>query len=130
MYGKNNLPILQSYVINSIIHVSVQVALLRCNHDLCGKNLSSNSNSEQRTAGLQDATPEEKAFILHHNNLYKQKFGFPFIICNRRNKIGDIMKAFSVRLANCRDIEITNAIEAIKGIAYLRLCDIVVEAAI
>ena len=59
------------------------------------------------------------------NDLYREKFGFPFVICARLNKKEAILKAFPVRLQNSREQEIRTALEEIYKIAYFRLQDIV-----
>lgn len=56
---------------------------------------------------------------------YKNKFGFPFIICARENKIQSIIEGLKTRLNNTRDQEIEIGINEVKKICKLRILDIV-----
>jgi 2-oxo-4-hydroxy-4-carboxy-5-ureidoimidazoline decarboxylase len=46
-------------------------------------NLTAESTKEQSSAGLQNLTEQERQKMNHLNQQYKQKFGFPFVICYR-----------------------------------------------
>ncbi len=110
-----------------------QLALIRAHPDLVGTAalagaLTPASNAEQAGAGLNRLTPEEVATFQKFNRAYRDKFGFPFVICARLNKKEAILNGFRVRLNNSRDQEIRTALEEIFKIARLRLEDIV-EAA-
>jgi OHCU decarboxylase len=107
-----------------------QLALIRAHPDLVGKaalagTLTSASTSEQASAGLDRLTQEEIALFQKYNADYREKFGFPFVICARLNKKEAILNAFPVRLEHSREQEIKTALEEIGKIAYLRLRDIV-----
>jgi len=107
-----------------------QLVLIRAHPDLVGKlalagQLTRESTNEQVSAGLGNLTPEEVAFFQQNNAAYKEKFGFPFVICARLNKKEAILNGFKVRLQNSREQEIKTALEEIGKIAYLRLQDIV-----
>jgi len=52
------------------------------------------------------------------------RFGFPFVICARKNKKEAILQAFPVRLTHDRDQEIATALGEIYQIAGLRLADL------
>ncbi len=100
--------------------------LLNAHPDLVGKAvLTAESASEQAAAGLINLSPEEVQTFRTHNQAYRQKFGFPFIICARLNKKEAILAAFPQRLAQDRKTEITTALEEIAKIARLRLEDAV-----
>lgn len=108
-----------------------QLALIRAHPDLVGKlalagQLTRESTSEQASAGLDQLSAEEIALFQQNNAAYKQKFGFPFVICARLNKKQAILSGFKVRLQHSREQEIQTALEEIGKIAYLRLKDIVV----
>ena len=110
-----------------------QLALIRAHPDLVGKAalagaLTAASNSEQASAGLDQLTPDEIAAFQKFNQAYREKFGFPFIICARLNKKAAILNGFHLRLNNSREQEIQTAIEEIFKIARLRLEDIVESA--
>ena len=107
-----------------------QLALIRAHPDLVGKaalagTLTPASNSEQASAGLDKLSPEEVVAFQKYNAAYREKFGFPFVICARLNKKEAILKAFPLRLEHSREEEIKTALEEIAKIAYLRLRDIV-----
>lgn len=56
---------------------------------------------------------------------YKTKFGFPFIICARENKVESILKGLKTRLEHEKPQELLSGIEEVKKISTLRLKDIV-----
>jgi 2-oxo-4-hydroxy-4-carboxy-5-ureidoimidazoline decarboxylase len=107
-----------------------QLELIRAHPDLVGGaalsgSLTVSSTSEQSSAGLDKLTEREILAFQLSNDLYREKFGFPFVICARLNKKEAILKAFPVRLQNSREQEIRTALEEIYKIAYFRLQDIV-----
>ena len=103
-----------------------KVCLIRAHPDLIGDDeLTATSKSEQASAGLQDATAEETKQFREYNRQYRERFGFPFVICARLNKKDAIARAFPVRLRNSRDQEIETALQEISKIAELRLKDLV-----
>jgi len=100
--------------------------LLNAHPDLVGKAvLTAASASEQASAGLNQLSKEEVRMFREWNHTYREKFGFPFIICARLNKKDAILAAFPRRLAQDRRTEITTALEEIAKIARLRLEDAV-----
>ena len=68
---------------------------------------------------------QEIARFREFNRRYREKFGFPFIICARLNKKEAILKAFPRRLENSREQEIETALGEIFKIAELRLRDLI-----
>jgi 2-oxo-4-hydroxy-4-carboxy-5-ureidoimidazoline decarboxylase len=105
-----------------------KLCLIRAHPDLIGDaELTSASKREQASAGLQDATPEEAKQFREYNRQYRERFGFPFVICARLNKKDAIARAFPVRLRNSREQEIEIALQEIFKIAELRLRDIISE---
>ena len=102
-----------------------QLALIRAHPDLVGRAvLTSESQSEQAVAGLTDLTPEEVAAFADYNRQYRERFGFPFVICARLNKKDAILRAFPERLEHSREKEIETALAEIGKIAQLRLRDL------
>lgn len=105
-----------------------QLALIRAHPELAGKaaldkTLTQASASEQASAGLDRLTPDEFARFHDLNAAYRQRFGFPFIICVRlTGKVG-ILDAMEARLANTRADEIETALDQISEIVRLRLED-------
>jgi OHCU decarboxylase len=102
-----------------------QVALIQAHPDLVGRAvLTAESAREQAAAGLIDLTPEDIAGFDRYNSAYMARFGFPFVICARKNKKEAILQAFPVRLTHDRDQEIATALGEIYQIAGLRLADL------
>ena len=66
-------------------------------------------------------TAEEFARFHDLNARYRERFGFPFIICVRLTDKAGILAAMAARLANDRDTEIATAIDEIGRITKLRL---------
>jgi 2-oxo-4-hydroxy-4-carboxy-5-ureidoimidazoline decarboxylase len=107
-----------------------QLALIRAHPDLVGKialagQLTRESTNEQASAGLNKLSPEEIDLFQKQNAAYKNKFGFPFVICARLNKKEKILAGFETRLKNSRAHEIKTALEEIFKIAELRLRDLI-----
>ena len=103
-----------------------KLCLIRAHPDLIGDDeLTAASKSEQASAGLQDASPKEATQFRESNRQYRERFGFPFVICARLNKKEAIARAFPVRLKNSREEEIEIALQEISKIAQLRLKDLV-----
>src|SRR5687767_10664044 len=111
-----------------------QLALIRAHPDLVGRaalagTLTRESTSEQRAAGLDPnaLSPEEITAFAQANAAYRQRFGFPFVICARENKKADILAGFERRLRNNPDHEIETALGEIAKIAHYRLQDVVTD---
>ncbi len=101
-----------------------QLALIGAHPDLVGRAvLTAESQGEQAAAGLTDLTPEEVENFRANNAAYREKFGFPFVICARLNKKQAILEAFPRRLANSRAEEVEAALAEICKIARFRLED-------
>ena len=105
-----------------------QLALIQAHPDLAVRfgqlgQLTDASRREQADAGLNQLTPAQAAEMALNNALYRDKFGFPFIICARLNDFEMIREAFSNRLDNHREKEIATALEEISKIGRLRLAD-------
>ena len=106
-----------------------QLALIQAHPDLVGRaalagTLTKESTNEQASAGLNNLSPQEIALFQKQNTAYREKFGFPFVICARLNKKEAIIAGFERRLENTRDQEIKAALEEIFKIADLRLRDL------
>jgi 2-oxo-4-hydroxy-4-carboxy-5-ureidoimidazoline decarboxylase len=103
-----------------------KLALIRGHPDLVGDAaLTAESQSEQAAAGLGSLTETEKTQFRTYNNEYRERFGFPFVICARENKKEAILAAFPRRLNNSPEAEIGTALREIFKIAELRLNDLV-----
>ncbi len=105
-----------------------QLALIRAHPELAGKaavdkTLTDASAAEQASAGLDRLTLQEYEQFHALNAAYREKFGFPFIICVRLTDKAGILAAMQARLANDRETEIATAIGQIGEIVRLRLED-------
>jgi OHCU decarboxylase len=108
----------------------IRLALIRSHPDLVGRaalagSLTRESSNEQAGAGLDRLSPEEVDLFQRQNAAYKNKFGFPFVICARLNKKDTILAGFEQRLKNSREQEVKTALEEIFKIAELRLRDLI-----
>ena len=103
-----------------------KLTLTRAHPDLVGNTvLTAESEGEQASAGLRSLSEEEVQQFRGYNQAYRERFGFPFIICARQNKTAAILQAFPERLQNSREKEIETALDEIYKIADLRLRDLV-----
>ncbi len=104
------------------------LALIRAHPDLVGRlakegRLGAASTSEQAAAGLGELSRVDAEAFDRYNAAYHERFGFPFVICARKNRKDAILEAFPVRLKNSREEEIATALEQIAEIAWLRMTD-------
>ena len=74
-------------------------------------------------AGLDRLSDAEFARFHALNAAYRERFGFPFIICVRLTDKAGILAAMEQRLGNDRDAEIAQALSEIGAIVRLRLAD-------
>jgi OHCU decarboxylase len=106
-----------------------QIALIQAHPDLVGRlalagRLTPESTSEQASAGLGQLTPEEIEMFQKNNAAYREKFGFPFVICARLNKKEEILNGFKIRLNHSREQDVQTALHEIFKIAELRSRDL------
>ncbi|KAJ8727040.1 hypothetical protein PYW08_015437 [Mythimna loreyi] len=118
----------QSYL--EEIGIEDKLMVLKLHPDLAGRlaaqgELTPESASEQKAAGLDVLTAEQKKAMDESNQRYKAKFGFPFIICARENKVQSIIDGLQRRYNNSKEQEITIGINEVKKICKLRILDIV-----
>ena len=100
--------------------------LIRAHPDLAGRvELTEASSKEQASANITRLSPDEMASFQKYNQQYREKFGFPFVICARLNKKEAILAAFPERLQNSAETERETALQEIFKIAELRLNDLV-----
>jgi OHCU decarboxylase len=107
-----------------------QLALIRAHPDLAGRaaiagELTAESAREQASAGLDRLTPEEYEDFHRLNSAYRDKFGFPFVVCVREHGKETILADAAVRLGQSRPEEIETSLGEIARIAHLRLQDLV-----
>jgi 2-oxo-4-hydroxy-4-carboxy-5-ureidoimidazoline decarboxylase len=107
-----------------------QLALIRAHPDLAGSaaiagELTADSTHEQAVAGLDRLTPDQFARLSELNAAYRQRFGFPFVICAREHGVESIIAAATQRVAHDPVEERRTALDEIAKIARLRLDDLV-----
>jgi OHCU decarboxylase len=107
-----------------------RLALIQAHPDLSGRlrsmsELTVASRHEQAEAGLDQLTETEAEEMARNNERYREKFGFPFILCARQNNAQSIREALEKRLENSRAQEIDVALGEISKIGRLRLADAV-----
>ncbi|HEV2655057.1 MAG TPA: 2-oxo-4-hydroxy-4-carboxy-5-ureidoimidazoline decarboxylase [Ktedonobacteraceae bacterium] len=126
-----NLAQLHEALCSVMYHAPVeqQVALIQAHPDLVGRaalagTLTPESTHEQASVGLNRLSAEEIATFTRLNQTYRDRFGFPFVICVRENKKESILAGFAARLHNSRQREIEVALGEIAKICWFRLCDL------
>ena len=107
-----------------------RLALIRAHPDLANKTqraagLTAESNHEQNSVGLDRLSEAEFAAFERANDAYKAKFGFPYIVCARRQTRDSILRDFERRLPNDADAEMKISIGEIFRIAALRVDQLV-----
>uniref|UniRef100_UPI0037E947BE 2-oxo-4-hydroxy-4-carboxy-5-ureidoimidazoline decarboxylase n=1 Tax=Semicossyphus pulcher TaxID=241346 RepID=UPI0037E947BE len=108
--------------------------ILRCHPDLAGRDLQSGtltreSREEQAGAGMDALNSAESSRMSRLNDEYKERFGFPFVICARMNDKANILRQLSERCQNERAAERARGIEEVKKICRLRLQALVLSDA-
>ena len=107
-----------------------RMALIRAHPDLAGKaalagELTPESTGEQASAGLDSLTRGEYEAFTEINRTYRERFGFPMIVCVREHTKESILLSARSRLWNSREEEVETALGEIAKIARLRLQDLV-----
>jgi 2-oxo-4-hydroxy-4-carboxy-5-ureidoimidazoline decarboxylase len=87
--------------------------------------LTQASRDEQGNLGLDRLSDEEFERFNELNIVYREKFGFPFIICVGRHTRDSILHQFERRARHQKDAEFENAINEIGLITRLRLVAVV-----
>ncbi len=85
------------------------------------RDLTDASQDEQGSLGLDRLSAEEFDRFSRLNAAYREKFGFPFIVCVRRHTRDSILRQFERRLVNDLETERTTALREIGLITRLRL---------
>src|SRR5438477_12525467 len=104
----------------------LQLALIRAHPDLANKTqraagLTAESTAEQDSVGLDRLSDAEYEAFERVNNDDRSKFGFPYIVCVRRQTRDSILRDFERRLPNDAKTEMQTSLEEICRIAALRL---------
>lgn len=83
--------------------------------------MTADSKAEQGALGLDRLSDAEFERFRSLNDTYREKFGFPFIICVRRRTRDSILHNFERRLRFDPDAELSTAVNEIGHITRLRL---------
>jgi 2-oxo-4-hydroxy-4-carboxy-5-ureidoimidazoline decarboxylase len=107
-----------------------RLELIRAHPDLAGKaatagELTPESTREQAAAGLDRLTPAQYERITALTAAYRERFGFPFVVCAREHTPDSIIATAARRLEADPDEEEQTALTEIAKIARLRLADLV-----
>jgi OHCU decarboxylase len=105
-------------------------ALIRAHPDLAGKaavagELTPESEHEQGAAGLDRLTPGQHARLTALTAAYRERFGFPFVVCAREHTADSIIATAGRRMEAAPDEEERTALSEIAQIARLRLADLI-----
>jgi OHCU decarboxylase len=98
-----------------------QIALVRAHPELAGKVATVDSEREQSSAGLDRLERDEYEALVSANAAYREKFGFPFVICVRDHDKASILEAAQARVRNDPATELRTALAEIARIAHHRL---------
>jgi OHCU decarboxylase len=109
---------------------SRQLDLIRAHPELAGREarageLTAESAGEQARAGLDRLSASEVADLEALNAAYRERFGFPLIVCVREHTKDSILAWGRERLSHADDDEVAIALGEIAKIARLRLDDLV-----
>ena len=107
-----------------------QIAFLRGHPDLAGtaarqRSMASHSTAEQASLGLDRLDDAAFARFAAMNEAYRERFGFPFMICVRRHSRGSILRQFVRRLGAEPDAERAAALGEVFRITRLRIAGLV-----
>lgn len=105
-----------------------KLALICAHPELAGRaamrgEMAEASVREQAGARLDACSPEEYARLHQLNALYREKFGFPFILAVRGLNRAEIIASFASRLENSPEQEFEQALYQIERIASFRLSE-------
>jgi 2-oxo-4-hydroxy-4-carboxy-5-ureidoimidazoline decarboxylase len=101
-----------------------QLTLLRAHPDLGSRaRMSDDSEGEQSRAGLDQLNPDTVDRLQRLNALYRQKFGFPFLLAVKGRTADDVLVALERRLGAGREVELVEALTQVYRIAGFRLND-------
>ena len=103
--------------------------VLLAHPDLAGKlaqrgELTPESTTEQKSAGLDQLTLEEFSQFQNLNTAYIDKHGFPFIIAVKGLTKSEILAQFKIRVNNSNSVEFDEACRQVEKIAKLRITEI------
>ncbi len=106
--------------------IEIQLSFIRDHPELGSKvaqagQMTDDSKAEQGALGLDRLSAEEFLRFQNLNAAYREKFGFPFVICVKRHTRDSILTQFSRHLDNNAETERAAALSEIGLITRLRL---------
>ena len=128
--GFNNFEDLVKKMMNIFENTTKEqkLKILNAHPDLADKakitSMTSDSKSEQNSAGLDQCTEDEFEEFKKLNDLYKKKFNFPFIHAVKGKNKNEILDNFKKRISSDIKTEFEEAVKQVKKIASLRLLEI------
>lgn len=103
-----------------------KVELIRAHGDLFRPSQyppTPETRAESAAAGIDSMSVDEREAYQAYNDVYREQFDFPFVICIRENSRDAILAAYPRRLRHTRAREVDVNIEELCKIARLRLAD-------
>src|SRR5438309_7582883 len=96
----------------------LRLALIRAHPNLASKTqraagLTAESGAEQHSVGLDRLSDAEYEAFERINNAYRAKFGFPYIVCARRQTRASILRDFERCLPNDMSMETQTSLRKI-----------------
>jgi len=100
-----------------------RLALIRAHPELAGSELrlTPESAAEQADAGLDRLDDDQAGRLARATSAYREKFGFPFVVCVREHTPESIIASAEARLSSTPEEEARTALNEIAKIAALRL---------
>lgn len=103
-------------------------ALVNRHPELAGREaeageMTAESVSEQGGAGLDSLSAADATRLRRLNAAYRERFGFPYMICVRRHTLDSIFQEAERRLARGREEELEEALRQIFLVTRLRVVD-------
>ena len=110
----------------------LRLALIKAHPDLADKTrraagLTEESSAEQNSLGLDRLSDAEYEAFERVNNAYRARFGFPYVVCVRRQTRDSVLRDFERRLRSDITTETQRSVEEICRIAALRLDQLVMS---
>ena len=83
--------------------------------------VTQNSLNEQESAGLTQCSEQQYKDLETLNSLYREKFGFPFILAVKGWTVAEIIEIFQSRLKRSKNDEFVEAMKQVQKIASFRI---------
>lgn len=118
-----------TYVTN--LSTTEKIQILQNYPDLAGTKadegkLTKDSAYEHSKAGLYNLTSEQSLEMKKLNQMYREKFGFPCVICVRKTSGAvDILSILRQRILNESDVELDVGVNEVMKICEIRIGEIV-----